>query len=115
MKTFACVMPEREEDRVRLRRLLEGGPPLPARYAGASIGECEGCALLVEVPPRIAAALLSDPTMGLVCPWCAAVASASAAHIGLISLDNPESRPEAPPTPSKPFAYRIRFPFPPED
>lgn len=87
-------MPEREEDRARLREILAGDAPLPARYADAAIGACDGCGLPVEVPPRIGAALLADPALVLVCPWCAAIASVGAGGVGLISLDNPESRPE---------------------
>lgn len=87
-------MPEREEDRARLREIVAGDVRLPARYADAAIGACDGCGLAVEVPPRIGAVLLQDPTIVLVCPWCAAVASVDADRIGIVNLENPESRPE---------------------
>jgi hypothetical protein len=93
VKWVVVAFPEHEKDRAKLRALLTqpGDPPMPARYPGAVVLPCHGCAMPLSVGPRSQGALASGHATGPYCPLCAVKLGPVA---DVANLGNPDSRPE---------------------
>lgn len=86
MKMIGLGFPKYEADRAKLRRL--SSEPLPAIYKDGVDKPCTICGVMLNVGPRVNAT-----GFDVYCPICATLKTTGAGY-DVITLNNPDSKPE---------------------
>jgi len=86
MTSIVVAMPEREEDRARIRAVMTH--PLPSKYPNAVVLPCGRCAMPLSVGPRSHAAVQAG--VPLRCPLCLRF-EIDPDTVDVLDLGNPQS------------------------